>query len=60
MFQRVVSDIGVTIECLRIPRLRHNAIRLREPPQRRMIIPRVHKHQPGAIVPLTCEPEIGW
>ncbi len=59
IFQRIVSDVTVAIQSLRIPGLRHHRIRAHKPPQRRVIIPRAIIHQPRArIASLPREPVI--
>ena len=53
---RLVSDIAVPIQTLRVPRLRHDRIRADEPPDDWIIPPGVVEQQTAAaVLPLTGE-----
>ncbi len=58
--QRIPEYIRVPIQRLRIPRLRHDRVRLDEPPQRRVIAPRavIIEPQPD-LAALTRELPVG-
>ena len=45
--QRIVQDIAIPVQALRIPRLRHNRVRLQEPPRQLVV--------PAAIVPVHAQ-----
>mgnify|MGYP007070675459 CR=1 FL=1 len=58
--ERIVERIRVPIEALRIPRVRHERIRLQEPSQRGIVLPRavVVEAQAG-LLPLAGEAPVG-
>ncbi len=58
--QRIVECVRVPIEALRIPRFRHEGIRLQEPSQGGIILPRaVVVETQGRLLPLAGEAPIG-
>ncbi len=58
--ERIVERIRVPIQALRIPRVRHERIRLQEPPQRGIILPRaVVVETQGRLLPLASETAVG-
>ncbi len=58
--ERIVDDVCIPIEALRIPWVRHERIRLQEPSQRGIILPRavVVEAQAG-LLPLAGEAPVG-
>jgi hypothetical protein len=58
--QRIVPGIGIPIQRLRIPRLRHHRIRTDEAPQLWVVVAGVVVHQRKApLGPLTGKGEVG-
>ncbi len=60
--QRIPQYIRVPIEALRIPRFRHEGIRLQEPPQRGIVWPRavVVEAQAGLLMLTSCYTAEAW
>ena len=52
LVNRVVADITVAVEVLRVALVRYQRIRRQEPPQYRVLVARMIIQQPGAVQPL--------
>ena len=58
--ERIVERIRVPIQALRIPRVQHEGIRLQEPSQRGIVLPRaVVVETQGRLLPLASETAVG-
>ena len=51
--------MGITVQPLRVPRLRHNRIRLDEAPYRRVVVARVVVVQPNDPIPPLAGETVG-
>jgi len=61
ILDRIIHYIRVPIQRLRVVYIRHNRIGLRKPPNVRIVIPRVVKHQRARrVILLSGERVIGW
>ena len=59
---RIICDTAIPIEALPIPRVRHECIRLQEPPQRGIVWPRavVVEAQAGLLMLTSCYTAEAW
>jgi len=55
VLQRVVVNIGIPVEALRVARLRRRQIEAEKPPGRRIIVSAMILHQPAGVPPLPVQ-----